>query len=361
MVPKFKKPKRAKLLKKPKGRAPTEEEFKKILAVSLKWWARKGRHPGSISTKDCGGPGFDSAKPWNSGGTGMTNSASTLPRGDRCCDSGRTGKRPPGSHNAHRPGVRRTLTQDAGGTEPDACSSQSPNEKRKQALTIVRVIKVMAIIGRSQGWWSRDPKKGKKKYASAHDFRRAFGDRWALRVMPPVLMQLMRHESIETTMRYYVGRSVQATADVVWEAYKRAKEQPGTDLRDTLRDTNGFPGKGPKRWTTQIEKSQGRSGEELKEAPPGFEPGMADLQSALQFLYPLKRQTLPTVPLFCLRPVCANRLFRLLSAPRQTFPGGSARAARHPERREYPPASAFVRSVSRSSQPENGGPGFAAS
>ena len=33
VVPKFKKPKRAKLLKKPKGRAPTEEEFKKILQV----------------------------------------------------------------------------------------------------------------------------------------------------------------------------------------------------------------------------------------------------------------------------------------------------------------------------------------
>jgi integrase len=71
-----------------------------------------------------------------------------------------------------------------------------------------------------------DPATGRKKYASAHDFRRAFGDRWALRVMPRVLMQLMRHESIETTMRYYVGRSVQATADVVWEAYRRATEQP---------------------------------------------------------------------------------------------------------------------------------------
>jgi hypothetical protein len=64
--------------------------------------------------------------------------------------------------------------------------------------------------------------------------------------MPPVLMQLMRHESIETTMRYYVGRSVQATADVVWEAYERTKGQPGNEIRDTLRDTNGFSEKGPK-------------------------------------------------------------------------------------------------------------------
>jgi len=63
--------------------------------------------------------------------------------------------------------------------------------------------------------------------------------------MPPVLMQLMRHESIETTMRFYVGRSVQATADVVWEAYEQAKKRSGTDLRDSLRDTPGFSENGP--------------------------------------------------------------------------------------------------------------------
>ena len=91
-----------------------------------------------------------------------------------------------------------------------------------ETLTIVRVIKVMAIIGTKSAVVVGVNQKGRKKYASAHDFRRAFGDRWALRVMPPVLMQLMRHESIETTMRFYVGRSVQATADVVWEAYERA-------------------------------------------------------------------------------------------------------------------------------------------
>jgi integrase len=116
-----------------------------------------------------------------------------------------------------------------------------PERKGKKSLTIVRVIKIMGIIGEKSGVVVHvDPKSEKKKYATAHDFRRAFGDRWALRVMPPVLMQLMRHESIETTMRFYVGRSVQATADVVWEAYKRAKEQSGTDLRDGLRDTPGF-------------------------------------------------------------------------------------------------------------------------
>ncbi len=56
------------------------------------------------------------------------------------------------------------------------------------------------------------------KWASAHDLRRAFGERWSTRVMPQVLKALMRHESIETTLRYYVGRNAQSTADAAWEA-----------------------------------------------------------------------------------------------------------------------------------------------
>ena len=36
---------------------------------------------------------------------------------------------------------------------------------------------------------------GKTKYASAHDMRRSFGDRWAELVMPAVLQQLTRHPS----------------------------------------------------------------------------------------------------------------------------------------------------------------------
>ena len=57
-----------------------------------------------------------------------------------------------------------------------------------------------------------------RKYASAHDLPRAFGLRWSARVMPAVLQQLMRHESIETTMRYYVGRNADAVADALWSA-----------------------------------------------------------------------------------------------------------------------------------------------
>lgn len=60
------------------------------------------------------------------------------------------------------------------------------------------------------------------KCASAHDLRRSFGERWASRVMPQVLMVLMRDESIETTMRYYVGRNAQTTAEVLWQAHQTA-------------------------------------------------------------------------------------------------------------------------------------------
>ena len=60
-----------------------------------------------------------------------------------------------------------------------------------------------------------DLKSGKVKFASAHDLRRSFGERWAPRVMPQVLMELMRHESIETTLKYYVGRNAQNTAEAL--------------------------------------------------------------------------------------------------------------------------------------------------
>jgi integrase len=57
-----------------------------------------------------------------------------------------------------------------------------------------------------------DKKGDKTTFASAHDLRRAFGLRWSRRVMPPVLQELMRHESIQTTMKFYVGQDAQLTA-----------------------------------------------------------------------------------------------------------------------------------------------------
>ena len=64
----------------------------------------------------------------------------------------------------------------------------------------------------------------REKFASAHDLRRSFGERWALRVMPHVLKELMRHASIETTMRYYVGRNALTVARSIYEANSAGAE-----------------------------------------------------------------------------------------------------------------------------------------
>ena len=80
---------------------------------------------------------------------------------------------------------------------------------------------VICRIGKAAGIKvaERSGRSGVKvKYASAHDFRRAFGSRWANRVMPVILQQLMRHASISTTMEFYVGRNAEAAAEVLWEA-----------------------------------------------------------------------------------------------------------------------------------------------
>ena len=65
------------------------------------------------------------------------------------------------------------------------------------------------------------------KYASAHDLRRSFGERCASRVMPQELMELMRHESIEITLKYYVERNAQRTAKLLRKAYEDSKRKNG--------------------------------------------------------------------------------------------------------------------------------------
>ncbi|HET6324646.1 MAG TPA: site-specific integrase [Planctomycetaceae bacterium] len=69
-------------------------------------------------------------------------------------------------------------------------------------LNLDAVSKIICKIGKKAGVVVS--RAGKVKYASAHDCRRAFGSRWARELMPQELMDLMRHESIETTLRYYV-------------------------------------------------------------------------------------------------------------------------------------------------------------
>jgi integrase len=95
-------------------------------------------------------------------------------------------------------------------------------------LTKDRVSRMVCRIGKAAGVkvasrTVRDPGAGeeveKVTYASAHDLRRSFGERWALRVPTPVLQELMRHENIQTTLKYYVGQNANRTAEVVWAAF----------------------------------------------------------------------------------------------------------------------------------------------
>ncbi len=71
------------------------------------------------------------------------------------------------------------------------------------------------------------------EYATAHDLRRSFAQRWASRVMPPILQHLMRHQSIQTTMKYYVGSNADAAAIAIREAWESA---PSLDLGPILCD-----------------------------------------------------------------------------------------------------------------------------
>ncbi|MCL4190690.1 MAG: site-specific integrase, partial [Thermoguttaceae bacterium] len=56
------------------------------------------------------------------------------------------------------------------------------------------------------------------KSASAHDLRRAFGTRWAKRVMPAILQRLMRHSTVQTTMKYYAHLDADDITADLWQA-----------------------------------------------------------------------------------------------------------------------------------------------
>lgn len=93
------------------------------------------------------------------------------------------------------------------------------------------------------------------KYASAHDLRRSFGERWAQRLFPVDLQALMRHKDISTTMRFYVGKNAQRAAKTVWQAYERdladglgsnPGNSPGNNVGNTFGNTSPSVGESKK-------------------------------------------------------------------------------------------------------------------
>lgn len=88
-----------------------------------------------------------------------------------------------------------------------------------EQMTSARAGRVISNIGELAGVLVN---KTEEKYATAHDLRRSFGTRWASRVKPATLQLLMRHRSIETTMKYYVCQNSDDVADKLWAEYEAA-------------------------------------------------------------------------------------------------------------------------------------------
>ncbi|MHB8862039.1 MAG: tyrosine-type recombinase/integrase [Pirellulaceae bacterium] len=82
----------------------------------------------------------------------------------------------------------------------------------RPVTSVERIGSIVADIGRASGLVVND----EGKHASAHDLRRSFGTRWAAKVKPLALKRLMRHTSIETTLRYYVDQDADDVAEELW-------------------------------------------------------------------------------------------------------------------------------------------------
>lgn len=81
-----------------------------------------------------------------------------------------------------------------------------------QPLSTKRASRYISAIGKAANVVTN---KAENRYATAHDLRRSFGTRWARRVPPAILRDLMRHSSITTTMTYYVSQTAEDVGDVL--------------------------------------------------------------------------------------------------------------------------------------------------
>jgi hypothetical protein len=83
--------------------------------------------------------------------------------------------------------------------------------------------------------------------------------------MPAQLMELMRHESIETTLRFYVGTNAQRTNDVIWDAYRRDQHRlsgQSSDFSSDLATSGGVD-------ATPSEKPSALGNKDHKRSRPG--------------------------------------------------------------------------------------------
>jgi len=91
--------------------------------------------------------------------------------------------------------------------------------RRKQLLGSKHLGNEISRFGKLAGI-----KTAKGKFATAHDLRRSFGHRWALKVRPVTLQRMMRHKSITTTQKYYVTITAEdVAADLYPQLYPQKR------------------------------------------------------------------------------------------------------------------------------------------
>src|SRR5687768_11017416 len=83
-----------------------------------------------------------------------------------------------------------------------------------------------SLCNREESQCSCDKEQG--TYASAHDLRRAFGTRWSNKLSPAMLQQLMRHSSIDTTLKYYVERNADDMCKELWQGWNALSSKNGS-------------------------------------------------------------------------------------------------------------------------------------
>lgn len=105
-------------------------------------------------------------------------------------------------------------------------------QRSSERLSVQQAGKVVQAIGEAANVVVDRAGTENPKFASAHDLRRSFGARWAEHVMPQVLMELMRHSAIETTLKYYVGQNAQRTAAILWEADAAAEKHTSNTVAE---------------------------------------------------------------------------------------------------------------------------------
>ena len=116
-------------------------------------------------------------------------------------------------------------------------------------MTTDRISRVITDIAAKAnvktGTRKKHSKKGEKsedvpQFAGAHDYRRAFGTRWASRVPAHILQRMMRHANIETTLKYYVEQDADSASDIIWAAHRetlpresQAVDVPASDIKSS--------------------------------------------------------------------------------------------------------------------------------